>query len=122
MADKSFINRSVNFQRTLRLYFLKNLPTFAEKPDTHSNQFFEDLLQAAEYLKMDENMRTEYDIRLKTLRDNYSAEQYLINKTLKEGIEKGKAEDARNMLAKGYDVNEIAEITGLTIEQIKTLE
>ena len=71
---------------------------------------------------MDENMRTEYDIRLKTLRDNYSAEQYLINKTLKEGIEKGKAEDARNMLAKGYDVNEIAEITGLTIEQIKTLE
>ena len=95
------------------LYFLKNLPTFAEKPDIQSDQFFEDLLQAAEYLKMDETMRTEYDVRLKTLRDNYSAEQF--------AIKRSKAEIAKTMLAKGYSENEVTDITGLTIAQIETL-
>ena len=107
------------------LFFLKNLPTFAKKPDTHSEPYFEDLLKAAEYLKMDKPMRTEYDVRLKILRDNYSAEQYLIKHTLKEGmekgVEKGKLEDAENMLAKGYPVQDIVEITGLPLEKIETL-
>lgn len=100
------------------LYFFKNLPTFAEKPDTHSDKFFEDLLQAEEYLKMDQSMRTEYDVRLKTLRDNYSAEQFI----LKKGMAEGKTEVAGRMLAKGYDVNEISDITGLSAEQINSLK
>lgn len=100
------------------LYFFKNLPTFAEKPDTHSDKFFEDLLQAAEYLKMDQSMRTEYDVRLKTLRDNYSAEQFI----LKKGMAEGKTEVAGKMLAKGYDVNEISAITGLSLEQINAIK
>ena len=107
------------------LYFFKNLPTFAEKPDTHSDQFFEDLLLAAEYLKMDQSMRTEYDVRLKTLRDNYSAEQFILKKGMAEGkaqgMAEGKTEVAGKMLAKGYDVNEISAITGLSLEQINAL-
>ena len=54
-------------------------------------------------------MRTEYDVRLKTLRDNYSAEQYVIKRS--------KAEIAKTMLAKGYSENEVTDITGLTIAQ-----
>ena len=95
------------------LYFFKNLPTFAEKPDTHSDQFFEDLLQAAEYLKMDLNMRTEYDVRLKTLRDNYSADQFL--------IKKAKAEVAKTMLADGVPIETVAKYSELSIETLSSL-
>ncbi|MCQ2116446.1 MAG: hypothetical protein MJZ07_09615 [Bacteroidales bacterium] len=38
-----------------------------------------------------------------------------------EGEANGKLEAARNMKAKGYDINEIVDITGLSLEQIKTL-
>ena len=103
------------------MYFFKNLPTFAEKPDTQSDQFFEDLLQAAEYLKMDETMRTEYDVRLKTLRDNYSAEQYLIKTTLKQAQEQAMADVAKKMLMEGIDLTVIARVTDLTAEQINAL-
>ena len=96
------------------LFFLKNLPTFAKKPDTHSEPYFEDLLKAAEYLKMDKPMRTEYDVRLKILRDNYSAEQYIINKA--------KLEDAKGMLALGYPIQDIVKITGLPLERIEALK
>ena len=61
----------------------------------------------------DETMRTEYDVRLKTLHDNYSAEQF--------AIKRSKAEIAKTMLAKGYSENEVTDITGLTIAQIETL-
>ena len=40
---------------------------------------------------------------------------------LKEGIEENKRENARKMKAKGYAVEDIAEITGLTAEEIKGL-
>ena len=95
------------------LYYFKNLPTFAEKPDTHSDRYFENLLQAAEYLKMDKSMRTEYDVRLKTLRDNYSAEQYTIYKA--------KSEVVLNMLSEGLSVDLISRVTGLTTEQIRDI-
>jgi predicted transposase/invertase (TIGR01784 family) len=38
-----------------------------------------------------------------------------------EGIEKGKAEDARNMKVKGYPVEDIQDITGLSPEEIEKL-
>ena len=40
---------------------------------------------------------------------------------LKEGAEENKRENARKMMAKGYAVENIAEITGLTAEEIETL-
>ncbi len=40
---------------------------------------------------------------------------------LKEGIEENKRENARKMKAKGYAVEDIAEITGLTAEEIEGL-
>lgn len=96
------------------LFFLKNLPTFVSKPDTNSEPYFEDLLKAAEYLKMDKPMRTEYDVRLKILRDNYSAEQFIINKA--------KLDVAKGMLAKGYPIQDIVDITGLPLEKIEALK
>ena len=64
-------------------------------------------------MNMNMNMRTEYDIRLKTLRDNYSADQFV--------IKNAKAEVAKNMLAEGIDIAVISRVTGLTVAQIKEL-
>ena len=45
-----------------------------------------------------------------------------IKKGLKEGEKKGKIEIAKNMLKKGYKIEDIAEISGLSIEEIKLLK
>ena len=41
---------------------------------------------------------------------------------LTEGLNKGKIEIARKMKARGYPIDEIAECTGFSLEDIKTLE
>ena len=58
-------------------------------------------------------MRTEYDVRLKTLRDNYSADQFL--------LKKGKAEVAKNMLADGVPIETVAKYSGLSIDYLSSL-
>ena len=40
---------------------------------------------------------------------------------LTEGMAKANLDNARKMKAKGFSVNDIAEITGLTLEEIETL-
>ena len=59
-------------------------------------------------------MRTEYDVRLKTLRDNYSAEQYTIYNA--------KSEIAKKMLSEGLSSDLISRVTGLTLEDIKGIQ
>ena len=49
------------------------------------------------------------------------AEQ-LIEEGKKEGIKEAKIEDARKMLIKKYPIEDIADITGLTMEEIKKLK
>ena len=63
---------------------------------------------------MDKSMRTEYDIRLKTLRDNYSAEQYMINTAI--------SKVATNMLSEGLSLDLISRVTGLTPEEIQVIQ
>ena len=39
-----------------------------------------------------------------------------------EGIEKGKLEDAKKMLDKGYSIADISDITGLSAKEIERLK
>ncbi|WP_338092847.1 hypothetical protein [Leptospira weilii] len=43
----------------------------------------------------------------------------LISEGMRQGIEKGKLEDAGKMLKKGIDLNTILEITGLTEQDLR---
>jgi hypothetical protein len=45
-----------------------------------------------------------------------------MEKGMEKGIEKGRAEDARKMLRKGYDPNDIFEITGISFDRLQELE
>ena len=87
------------------LYYMKNLPTFVDKPDTHNDKFFEELLMEAEYLKMDTETQAQYERRVKQMRDAKNVEDYMIKtsiaKGLKQGMEKGLEEGLAKGLAKG---------------------
>ena len=80
--DKSW-NDCKSFEEKF-LYYFKNLPTFASKPDTQQDSYFEELLAAAEYSNMTKAEREAYNRRLKIRRDNYAADEFAREKAAKE--------------------------------------
>jgi len=50
-----------------------------------------------------------------------TAAEVLRKEGLEQGLTKGKLEDATKMIAKGFSIKDIIEITGLSEEQIKGL-
>ena len=96
------------------LYLMKNLPTFAEEPELWDDPYFNEMMEEAEYAKMTMEQRYQYAMSMKQKWD-------LANQITFAEEEKAKRM-ARNMLAKGYAPEEIAEISELPVEQIRALE
>jgi len=98
-------------------------------PWAAQNAVFQRLAEVAEVSKLSKKDRLAYDHALKRYRDTYNAMTGAEQKGRAEGrvegraegIEENKRENARRMKAKGYDIADIADITGLTIEQINSL-
>ena len=94
-------------------------------PWAAQNAVFQRLADIAEVSKLNKEERMEYDHALKRYRDTINA---MTGAELK-GIEKGRAEgraeermgNARKMKAKGYATEDIADITGLTAEEVEAL-
>lgn len=135
------------------LFYMKNLPNFAERPDTSQDEYFDELLQTAEYLGMDMETQAMYEKRLKEMRDIQNVENYFRRVTLAEGREQGRKlgleqglaegrtkgraegrregraegraegrrEDAIGMLRHGIPVEIIADVTGISPEEISKL-
>lgn len=75
-----------------------------------------------EDLSPDDKMWIEYETRKKAIQDELSAAreaELRQQKAREEGLAEGKAGIVRNMLAKGLDVSEIAELTGLPKAEIE---
>lgn len=108
------------------LYFFKNLPKFAMKPDTQNDSYFDELLAAAEYSNMTKAEREAYNRRLKIQRDNYAADKYARETAIAEGRAEGesaKARDiAKNLLSMGMSSKQVADATGLTEEELTRLQ
>ena len=96
------------------LYLMKNLPTFAEEPELWDDPYFNEMMEEAEYAKMTMEQRYQYAMSMKQKWD-------LANQITFAEEEKAKRM-ARNMLAKGYALEEIAEISELPVEQIRALQ
>ena len=113
-----------------------NLPTFADKPDTHNDKYFEDLLMEAEYLKMDTETQAQYERRVKEMRDAKNVEEYARNQAIEEGREEGLAKGreegraegiaiilkATSLLKKGLSVPDVCKETGLSEEIVSALQ
>lgn len=108
------------------LYMMKNLPTFAAEPELwDEDPYFRELIQEAEFANMTERQQERYLAKMKVQWDNENVLEYARKEAMREGRAEGRAEEAlvvaRRMLAKGIDVADIAECTGLSEEQIKAL-
>jgi predicted transposase/invertase (TIGR01784 family) len=95
------------------MFVLHNLYRLLERPKALQDRVFQKLFDQAEIARYSETERRQYEDSKKVFWDNYSV--------LKTAEKKGILKTARNMKAKGFSVNDIAEITGLTIEEIETL-
>ena len=146
--DKSYEDCS-NFEEKF-LYYMKNLPNFVEKPDTHNDKYFEDLLMEAEYLKMDNETQAQYERRVKEMRDAKNVEDYMIKTSIEKGLaegmakgmaegmakgmakgmEKGKAvgekekslEIAKNLVQMGIEDSKVLQATGITQKQLEEIK
>ena len=115
------------------MFVLHNLSRLMERPRALQDRVFKKLFEQAEIARYSETERRQYEESRKDMWDYFSTMKTAKDKGIKEGLEKGRAEglaegintanreNARRMKAKGFAVEDIAEITGLSIEDIKTL-
>ncbi|MBQ6211201.1 MAG: PD-(D/E)XK nuclease family transposase [Prevotella sp.] len=119
------------------MFVLRNLSRLLERPEALQDRVFKKLFEQAEIAKYTNAERQQYEASLKEYWDYTSTmetafrkgkkegEELGMEKGMEKGVEKGrqeeKTETARKMKAKGYNADTIAEITGLTIEEIDLL-
>lgn len=119
------------------LFVLRNLSSLFERPRALQNRVFDRLFEAAEIAKFSRKELGEYWESLKNFRDWYSVMSTKLNKGreegraegraegLKEGFQKGEQEAVRKnalrMKQKGFSFEDIAEITGLGLDEISVL-
>lgn len=112
------------------LYVIRNLAALMERPRVLQEKVFAHLFEAAEIAKFSRGERYEYEESLKAYRDWFSVmataelrgEERGKEKGLKEGLEKGRLEErlrnARGLKARGVDADIIAQVTGLSVDDI----
>jgi len=127
------------------LYVLKNLPKLLERPKELQERIFEKLFKQAEIAMFTDKEYSDYEESLHNLWDITNAMndaeskgfgkgkeeglQQGLEKGLEQGLQQGRAEGARQnalenakrMKAKGYDIQIIADITQLSVEDIEKL-
>ena len=116
------------------LYLLKNMSTLLERPAALRDRIFGRLFDVAEYARLDDEERKNYVESMNTARDTYNQIDYALNKGIGIGREEGREEGieiglekkaceiARNLLAMKLDIDSISKATGLTKDEISTLE
>lgn len=107
------------------LHYMKNLPKFVSEPDTHHDSYFQELLQAADYLNMDKETQALYDKRLKEMRDIKNVEDFMKKKAKEEGRAEGRVEGHADMVnamsSRGLSPEEISQHTGLSLDEIRDM-
>ena len=115
------------------IYVLKNMEILQRMPFKARKSVFEELEKIADISALSKEDQEKYEHIIKVYRDNLVTEQWAIEqgfkkgheKGLEKGLEKGRKEGilltARNMKNKGYSLEDIAQITGLTLEEIYKL-
>ena len=113
-------------QKDKWLFFLKNLESFEDIPKILREGVFEKAFATAEYVNFSPAMQEAYQSDLKAYRDNINVLETARIEGRAEGEAKGRVEEkveiARSMKRKGYLVDDIAEMTGLSPDEIKQLK
>ncbi len=103
------------------VYFLKNLENFDHIPAILNEPIFQKGFDIAELAHLTPR---QYDAYQKSLLE-YAEVKNVSDTSFEEGVNKGKFEGkyeiARNMLAKGFELTMVSELTGLTLAEINVL-
>ena len=86
------------------------------------NEEIEKAKKELEKLAMNPEDRELYELRLKAIRDEMNIRYSGYIDGMAEGEAKGKAEIAKNLLKKKMSIQDIAEVTGLSPEEIENLK
>ncbi|CAG7645770.1 hypothetical protein PAESOLCIP111_05018 [Paenibacillus solanacearum] len=107
------------------LLFLKGVEPKHWEVLTVNEPMLKKAMTTLEFLSQDAQTRMEYEARLKYLRDEASriegAKAEGVAEGMAEGILQEKRQTARRLLARGYDVSTVADMTELSEEAIRAL-
>lgn len=107
------------------LFCLRNLSALLERPAALQGRVFENLFRTAEIAKFSEQELRDYEQSVNAYRDIKNGMDTAKKEGLKEGLERGRAEEkkenARKMKSVGIPTTTIQEVTGLTAEEIEAL-
>ena len=107
------------------IYLLKNMETLNRLPWAAQSAVFKKLESIADVSGMTRAERLQYDEALKKYRDTISVFEGVRLEGLAEGRKEGRKEgiiaNARKMKSYGFTLEMIADITGLTIEEVRDL-
>ena len=105
---------------------MKNMNMFEQMPFSEKYPVFRKLAEIGDLRKLSREELELYDEDIKNMRDIYATRKFDekrgMEKGIAEGMAKGKAEVARNMLAIGMPWSQIVQLTGLTEDQLKQLQ
>ncbi len=94
------------------------------------NKEIKEAVEELEVMSRSEKLRRKADLRLKAIRDEKAAMSLATKRGIEQGLELGKIEGehnskieiAINMLKKNMRLEDIVEVTGLSIEEIEKLK
>ena len=111
-------------------YALSQMEFLTSRPTALKSEMFNLLFDSADFSKFTAEEKIKYDKDMTTERDRANQLEYAMQQGLQQGFQQGelrgeekKAKSAAEiMLRKGMPINEIAEISGLSVEAIKQLQ
>jgi len=115
------------------LFVLRNLEDLTKRPEKLQEKVFAKLFAQAEIASYTDDEYAQYEESLKYYRDLNNSIDTAFDEGKVEGrvegrvegeikgVIKGKVETAKKMKKKDYDINDIAEITGLSVTEIEKL-
>lgn len=93
------------------------MAVFERMPFMAKNAVFRKLAEISDITALSKDEQEKYGESLKILRDNYA----IYKAAEKEGEDRARYSMASKLLSKGFDLKDICEITGLSINDIKKL-
>ena len=112
------------------IYNLKHMETLEKMPFEAQHKIFKRLAEIADSKSLTKEEQEKYDNSMMVMWDNYAVYKHAEEKGIEKGIEKGRKEGkeegrkefALKLLAHNFPLDEIANLTDLSIEEIKKLE
>ena len=106
------------------------METLEQMPFEAQHKIFKRLAEIADSKSLTKEEQEKYDNSMMVMWDNYAVYKYAVEKAYKKGYEEGykigyeegRKEFALKLLAHNFPLDEIADLTDLSIEEIKKLE